>query len=91
MRERKTPMRMCVGCREMMPKRDMVRIVRGVDGTVSVDRTGKLSGRGAYLCLRSECFVRAIKIKALERMLEVSIGEELREALAKELERRAEE
>lgn len=91
MKERKVPMRMCVGCREMKPKRDLVRIVRSPEGAVSVDRTGKASGRGAYLCVDEACLARAVKTKALERALEVRIDDPLRETLGKEITRREHE
>ena len=81
-------MRMCVGCREMKPKRELVRVVRGVDGVVSLDMTGKLSGRGAYVCQSAACLARAVKTKALERALEARIDDAVRTALAEELERR---
>lgn len=89
MKQRKTPMRMCVGCREMQPKRDMVRIVRTPEGAVKVDRTGKLSGRGAYVCEKPECLVKAQKAKLLEKALEAKLEPETYEQLAKEIERHA--
>ena len=67
---KKVPMRMCVGCREMKPKKELLRIVRSPEGEISVDRTGKVSGRGAYICANAECLSRARKIKALERALD---------------------
>ena len=53
--QKKIPQRQCMGCRERKPKRDMIRVVRGTDGTVSLDFGGKLSGRGAYICPQSQC------------------------------------
>ena len=88
MKQRKMPMRMCVGCREMKPKKDMVRIVRAPEGAVTVDRTGKASGRGAYVCTGSECLGRAVKQKALDRALETKVDDALFEVLSRELERR---
>ena len=58
---KKVPMRMCVGCREMKPKKELLRIVRSPEGEISVDRTGKVSGRGAYICANAECLNRARK------------------------------
>ena len=74
---KKVPMRMCVGCREMKPKKELLRIVRSPEGEVSLDRTGKASGRGAYICGSEECLAKAQKTKALERALEHSVGDEV--------------
>ncbi|MBR3098879.1 MAG: YlxR family protein [Clostridia bacterium] len=87
MKPKKIPMRMCTGCREMKEKRELIRVVRGPDGDVSLDPTGKKSGRGAYVCRRTECLKRAIKQKQLERQLQVTLTEEVSEALNAELER----
>jgi len=70
---RKIPMRMCVGCREMFPKAELIRIVKPQDAPAKIDRTGKLSGRGAYVCKNPECLKRAQKSKALERALESAV------------------
>jgi len=67
MKQRKTPLRKCVACQEMKPKRTLIRIVRSPDGEVSIDLTGKKSGRGAYLCGQVSCFKLAKKSKAFER------------------------
>ena len=77
MKPKKIPMRMCVGCREMKPKRELVRVVRAPDGTVSLDPVGKKPGRGAYVCKSEKCLNRAIKQKQLERQLEVQLTEEV--------------
>ena len=83
---RKTPVRMCVGCRERFDKKDLIRIVRTPEGEVRVDTTGKLSGRGAYICKDSTtCLEKARKSKALERHLETEISDEVYESLKKEL------
>ncbi len=87
MKPKKIPMRMCTGCREMKEKRELIRVVRGPDGDASLDPTGKKSGRGAYVCRRTECLKRAIKQKQLERQLQVTLTEEVSEALNAELER----
>ena len=69
---------MCVGCRARFPKKQLARIVKTKEGIVSYDETGKLSGRGAYICPNNiECFEKAIKTKALERHLEISIGDDI--------------
>lgn len=86
MAERKIPMRMCVGCREMKPKKELIRIVRSPEGAISVDKTGKASGRGAYICKSTACLDRARKIKALERALEHAVEPEVFDRLCAELE-----
>ena len=84
MKQKKVPMRMCVGCREMKPKKELMRVVWGPDGTVSLDPSGKKPGRGAYVS--GDCLSRAIRQKQLERQLEAKLGEETAEALRKTLE-----
>lgn len=74
---RKIPMRMCVGCREMKPKLELLRVVKPQDGDAHIDFTGRSAGRGAYVCSNAECLKRAIKTKALDRALEAQIGEEV--------------
>ena len=75
--QKKIPMRQCVGCREMKPKKELVRVVRGPEGTISLDFRGKAPGRGAYVCPQTECLKRAIKTKALERGLDCQIPQEI--------------
>ena len=87
MKPKKTPMRMCVGCREMKEKRELIRIVRTPDGEVAMDDTGKRSGRGAYVCRSAECLTRAIRQKQLERQLEITLTNEVSEALTEEIKR----
>ncbi len=82
---KKVPMRMCVGCREMKPKKELLRIVRSPEGEVSVDRTGKASGRGAYICESEECLGKAQKTRALERALEHSVSVEVFDRLHSEI------
>lgn len=77
MNRQKIPMRKCVGCNEMKPKTELIRIVISETGKASVDRTGKASGRGAYICDNEECFRKAIKIKGIERSLKVRLSEEV--------------
>ena len=77
MKPKKIPMRMCVGCREMKPKRELIRVVRSPEGEVSMDPVGKKPGRGAYVCRNPECLKRAIKQRQLERQLEVTLTEEV--------------
>ena len=66
-------MRMCVSCREMQPKKELLRVVRTPEGAVILDTTGRANGRGAYLCKKSTCLEKAIKSRALERALETKI------------------
>lgn len=82
---KKVPMRMCVGCREMKPKKELLRVVRLADQQVQLDFTGKKSGRGAYVCRDEACMARALKQRQLERALEVNLQETLREQLMQEV------
>ena len=86
MKPKKIPMRMCVGCREMKEKKSLIRVVRSPEGEVSLDPTGKKSGRGAYVCRDPECLKRAIKQKQLERQLDAALTPETTEALRTEME-----
>ena len=74
---KKQPQRICIGCREKKDKKDLIRIVKNKDGEISLDRTGKANGRGAYICDNIECLEKAIKSKALERNFEMSISEDV--------------
>jgi predicted RNA-binding protein YlxR (DUF448 family) len=67
MQQKKVPMRMCTGCGEMKPKKELVRIVRSAEGAISVDKTGKKPGRGAYICVSADCLRKARKAKRLEK------------------------
>ena len=78
---KKIPMRMCVGCREMKPKKELLRAVRSPEGQVSLDTTGKKPGRGAYCCYNAECLRRALKQGQLDRQLEVKLSPEVNEQL----------
>ena len=86
MKEKKIPMRMCVGCREMKPKRELLRVVKSPEGAVSIDVTGRKPGRGAYVCKSAECLEKAIRHRQLERAFECALTEETKEALSRELE-----
>lgn len=83
--EKKIPQRQCMGCRERKAKRELIRVVRTTEGTVCLDFSGKLNGRGAYLCQDPECLKKAQKSKSLERSLEVPIPDEVYERLTKEM------
>ena len=80
------PLRQCTGCGEMKPKPELVRIVRSPEGVVSLDRSGKANGRGAYICRSVECYKKAVKAKKLERAFSMSIPEAVSEQIVKELE-----
>ena len=82
---KKIPMRMCVACREMKPKKELIRVVRTPDGEIKLDPTGKLGGRGAYLCKDAACMKRAAKSGALSRAFETAVKPEIYESLEKEL------
>ena len=82
--QKKIPMRTCVACREVRPKKELLRVVRTTEGEIEVDRTGKKNGRGAYLCANAECLNKALKIRALNRALEVTLTPEMTEKLVKE-------
>ena len=82
---KKIPLRMCVGCREMHEKRELIRIVKSAEGMVSIDMRGKAPGRGAYICKKSDCLERAMKSRALERALEHRIEPDVYERLREEL------
>lgn len=83
-KERKIPMRMCLCCREMMPKKELVRVVLNKEGAIRLDETGKLPGRGAYLCKRADCRAKLQKTKALDRAFARAVPAEVYEALEKE-------
>ena len=84
--QKKIPQRQCMGCRERKAKREMIRVVRMTDGNVSLDFSGKLNGRGAYICPNPECLKKVQRSKALERSLETAIPEAVYDRLCKELE-----
>ncbi|GAA0734989.1 RNase P modulator RnpM [Clostridium oceanicum] len=84
-KKRKIPLRMCTGCGESKPKKDLIRVVRSKEGEISVDLTGKKSGRGAYICKDIDCLNKAYKSKRLERNLESKIDEDVYERLREEI------
>lgn len=78
-------MRMCVGCREMKPKKDLIRVVKSPDGNIDIDLKGKASGRGAYLCPEQACVDKAEKSKLLEKSFEQRIDKEVYDKLRTQL------
>lgn len=94
MKQKKLPLRMCAGCGEMKPKKELVRVVRApqkeedgvvTGGEISLDLTGRKPGRGAYICRSAECLKKAQKARRLERAFSAKISEEVYSALAAEL------
>ena len=83
---KKIPERKCLGCMQSFPKSTLVRIVRSPEGEISLDLTGKKSGRGAYICKSADCLSKAMKAKRFERALECQIPDEVVETMRKELE-----
>lgn len=84
--QKKIPMRQCLGCREMKPKRELIRVVRSPEGEISLDFKGKAPGRGAYICPSPVCLKQAIKAKALERAFSTQMPEAVYEKLNEEME-----
>jgi len=84
--QKKIPQRQCMGCRERMDKRQLIRVVRTPEGNVQLDFSGKLNGRGAYICPKADCLKKARKAKSLDRSLEVTIPEEVYDRLEREIE-----
>lgn len=83
MKVKKVPLRMCLGCRQMCPKKELIRVVHSPEGEISVDLTGRKAGRGAYLCPKEDCLRKALKQKQLERAFSCAVSEETREALTR--------
>ena len=83
--KKRIPERKCLGCGEMKPKPELARVVRAPDGTVSLDLVGKKSGRGAYVCRSVECLIKCRRQKRIDRRLELTIPDEVWDALEKEL------
>ncbi len=83
---KKIPMRQCTGCREMKPKRELIRVVKSPEDVISLDFKGKAQGRGAYVCPNRECLKKAVRSKALERSLEIAIPEEIYAQLSAQME-----
>ena len=84
--QKKIPQRQCMGCRERKEKRQMIRVVRTPEGAVNLDFSGKMNGRGAYICPDPDCLKKALRSKALDRSLEVTIPQEVYARLEKEME-----
>ena len=86
MANKKIPMRQCIGCGEMKPKKEMIRVIKTAEDEIILDTTGRKNGRGAYICQESECLQKAIKCKGLERSFKMPIPKDVYEMLTKEME-----
>lgn len=82
---KKIPLRMCIGCREMKPKKELVRVVKTSDSEIKLDTTGKLNGRGAYICKNKECFKKAYKTNGFARAFDMSVPQEIYDRVEMEL------
>lgn len=78
---KKIPMRQCVGCGEMKPKKELIRVLKTEENNFIIDKTGRKNGRGAYICSTRECLEKAIKSHGLERSFKTKISEEVYETL----------
>ena len=85
MKERKTPIRMCTGCGETKPKRELVRVVKSADNSVFLDLTGKANGRGAYICRSRECLKKARKNKRIDRAFALQIPDDIYNRMEEEI------
>ena len=85
MKPKKIPMRMCLGCGEMKPKKELIRVVKNSEGAVSLDLTGRAAGRGAYLCRDIECFRKARKARRFEKSVECRIDDAVYDGMEAEL------
>ena len=85
MAEKKIPLRKCIGCGEMKPKKELIRVVKSPEGEISIDLIGKKSGRGAYICHSEECFNKARKSKRLEKSFSMQIPDEVYNQMLSEL------
>lgn len=86
MKQKKIPMRMCLGCSEMKPKKELIRVVKSPEGEISLDFKGKKPGRGAYICHSRECLEKARKARRFEKAFSCKIEEGVFEVMADELE-----
>lgn len=86
MANKKIPMRQCIGCGEMKPKKEMIRVIKTAEDEIILDTTGRKNGRGAYICPGSKCLQKAIKCKGLERSFKMPIPKDVYEMLTKEME-----
>ena len=83
--QKKIPMRQCLGCREMKPKKELIRVVRSPEGALSLDFRGKAPGRGAYVCRSQDCLQKAVRQHQLERAFSAPVSDAVRDALMAQL------
>ena len=84
--QKKIPMRQCIGCREMRPKRELIRIVKSPEGEIALDFKGKANGRGAYVCHDADCLKKAIRSRTLEKAFSSQIPQEVYDQLLRQME-----
>lgn len=82
---KKIPLRVCTGCGESKPKKEMIRVLKTPEDEIVLDATGKKNGRGAYICCSLDCLRKSIKTKGLERSLKVEIPRDILDTLEKEM------
>lgn len=87
MKKKKVPLRKCLGCGENKSKKELLRIVKNSDDSVIIDNTGKINGRGAYICRNDKCFEKAMKGKKIDKALKCEIPIEIYEQLKKEIDK----
>ncbi|MBQ6675336.1 MAG: YlxR family protein [Ruminococcus sp.] len=85
MKVKKIPMRMCLGCNEMKPKKELIRVVKNAEGEISLDLTGKKNGRGAYICQSIDCLRAARKARRLEKSFQCRIDDSVYDSMEEEL------
>ena len=85
MKQRKTPMRLCLGCNVSKDKRELIRVVKNKEGEIFIDKTGKANGRGAYICNSADCLEKAIKAKRLSRAFSAEIPAGIYDKLREEI------
>ena len=89
MKEKRIPLRMCLGCNEMKPKKELIRVVKTPEGEICLDFTGKKNGRGAYICRNTECLAKAEKARRFERSFSCKIEKDIYEVVESELRQQA--
>ena len=83
-KKKSVPMRMCIACREMKPKKEMYRVVKNADGEICVDLTGKMAGRGAYICVAAECQKKLTDKKLLHKAFSTDVPQEVYQGIEEE-------
>ncbi|KUO66056.1 MAG: nucleic acid-binding protein [Gracilibacter sp. BRH_c7a] len=85
MKKNKIPLRMCLGCQEMKPKKELLRIVKTPEGVLEFDLTSKKNGRGAYICSQQDCLTKAIKYKRFEKNFGIKLSNETLNEIERQL------